>query len=334
MFNNFVNVYDLLKVVEKIKEGAWGKISSKLIRLGKSREKNIKDVWEHLEINLNDRPVHWWDLPKVRERWNYLISGNPSVDYIQYISNKYLAQRNSLTGLSLGCGPGFKELGWVETGKFNRIDAFDISENSIAYARRAAKEKGYGDILNYFVADVHKAEFKKYFYDIIFVEHSLHHFSSMKELLLKIKESLGKDGYFIINEFVGPSRFQWTHRQLQATDGVLALLPLRYRTLWNSTSIVSEVIKPSRLSMILSDPSEAVESASIMPLLREIFDVVEIKEYGGNILHLLFTGIAHNFISEDTKTTRILDFCFKTEDVFLSDDKVQSDFVVAICRNG
>ena len=69
-----------------------------------------------------------------------------------------------------------------------------------------------------------------------------------------------------------------------------------------------------------------------MPLLRELFNVIEERGYGGNILHLLFSGIAHHFLSEDAETQRLIHFLFEAEDLFLENKDIQSDFVLAICR--
>ena len=84
--------------------------------------------------------------------------------------------------------------------------------------------------------------------------------------------------------------------------------------------------------MILWDPSEAVESHRIIPLIREIFDIVEIKGYGGTVLHPLFSDIAQNFLSKDSETQHLLRMCFRVEDRLISSGELPSDFVVGICR--
>ena len=167
---------------------------------------------------------------------------------------------------------------------------------------------------------------------MILVEHSLHHFSPLEEILLRIKRWLKADGYFVVNEFVGPTRFQWTARQLEVINGLLSVLPAKYKRLFGTASIKVREINTSRLRMILRDPSEAVESAKIRPLLRKTFDVVESKEYGGAVLHLLFNGIAQNFLSGDAETQRWLELCFQVEDMLWASGEVESDFLVAVCR--
>jgi len=50
--------------------------------------------------------------------------------------------------------------------------------------------------------------------------------------------------------------------------------------------------------MFLVDPSEAVDSESILPSLHENFKVLEEKKIGGDILLILLKDIAHNFLDE------------------------------------
>ena len=58
-------------------------------------------------------------------------------------------------------------------------------------------------------------------------------------------------------------------------------------------------MRPSRLSMRLDDPSEAVESSDLMPALHRRFAILEEHPYG-SILHLALHGIARNFLAGTT----------------------------------
>jgi hypothetical protein len=67
--------------------------------------------------------------------------------------------------------------------------------------------------------------------------------------------------------------------------------------------------------MLRSDPSAAVESAAILPLLHQYFDVIEIKPYGGALLHVLFSGIGQNFLADDPVAQRRAQLCIEAEDL-------------------
>jgi hypothetical protein len=79
--------------------------------------------------------------------------------------------------------------------------------------------------------------------------------------------------------------------------------------------------------MVISDPSEAVESATILPLMQEHFALLEQKNYGGNLLTFILKDIAHHFNKPEAQNT--LQHLFKLEDDLLRQEQ-QSDFVFAV----
>jgi len=323
VFNNFVNVQDIYKVLKKS-----GKIPIILSKIIFGQRKLVKSKWAHTE----DLPTNWWDIPYVTRRRNQLVSGNAQVGYREYISKRYFGGNTEMHALSLGCGTGNKELEWVKLGKFSRIDAYDVSEERITFANSVAAYNGYDRKIYYKVGDVMDIEMNDNIYDIIFVDQSLHHFSPLEDILQRINRSLKWNGYLIVNEFVGPTRFQWSDRQLEVVNGLLTILPMKYKTLWESDDVKQSLHKPSILSMIMDDPSEAIESGKIMRLLHSIFNVVDLCAYGGNILHLLLSGIAHNFLSDDAETKKYLDIISMIEDQLIESGEMDSDFVVAVCK--
>ena len=325
MFNNLITFRDLLKLLRKIEQGEPDEILRKLLS---GRQERIKKSWEHT----SSPPTNWWDIPAVKGRWNHLISGNAQVDYYEYVYQKYLSGRKHLKALSPGCGTGGGDLRWAEFRVFDRIDAYDLSETRIQHAKDSACQRGYGNIINYRVSNILDVELRPDGYDVVYVDGALHHLSPLKGILVRINRSLKGDGYLFVNEFVGPTRFQWTDGQLEVINALLSILPIKYKTLWGSSSVKPRIRRPSRLSMILKDPSEAVESSRIMPLLHDTLNVVEVRKYGGAVLHMLFSGIAHHFLSEDCETQHLLRLCFRLEDLLMQSGDAQSDFAVVVCR--
>ncbi len=326
MLNNLINFRgDLLRTLERVKRGELSSIAAKLL---KSKNKRVISSWSFTDKT----PTSWVDIPEVAKRLNYLASGNSEVDYFKYFSKKYLATKKDLSILSLGCGCGERELKCAELGMFSKIDAYDISEDRINYANKNACEKGYGNIIRYKAADVNDIKSDENGYDVVLIEQSLHHFTPLKDILEKIKGFMRPGGYIILNEFVGPARFQWSDRQLEVIIGLLGVLPHEYRKKWKTNNLKKEVYRNGRLAMALFDPSEAVESSRIMPLMSEMFEPLEIRELGGTILMLLFNEIAHNFIKDDDKTKNLIKFCFEAEDILLKSEEIKSDMIVAIYK--
>jgi len=265
-----------------------------------------------------------------------LTTGDPNLDHITYVSQTYLSPLQPLHGLSLGCGTGKKELLWAGHCRYAQLDAYDISASRIAHARSQAQAAGHSEI-HYHAADIYQVDWPPAHYDVVSVDQSLHHFTPLEPLLLQIRRTLKPTGYLVASEFIGPTCFQWTDRQLEVINGVLAILPHKYRRRWSDERVKTRVYRPSLLSMMLGDPSEAVESARIVPLLEQYFGIVERRDYGGTILHTLFDDIAANFLGnggqeKDDDARRLLDLCFQIEDVLLELGDIQSDFALLVCK--
>lgn len=152
-----------------------------------------------------------------------------------------------MVGLSLGCGTGHRERKWMALCDFKALYGFNISPESIATANASIQNDQHKNILKYEVFDIYKMEFKQNYYDVIFAEQSLHHFAPMKKILHKISGALKRRGYLILNEFVGPRRFQWTSRQLNIANSVYNILPCQYTKHIVDGSSNKQLIRPSRL---------------------------------------------------------------------------------------
>lgn len=205
MFNNWINLREVPYLLQRLRREPQlsSKILSKLHLRSRSR---VLATWADTA-----RPaVNWWDIPLVQQRWNHMISGDAALDYHDYVSHKYWADRDGLIALSFGCGTGEKELRWAETKKFSRIDAYDLSAPRIEAAKQAAKESPTGDIVNFVAGDVYAIAMQEGGYDVMIGESSLHHFTPLETLLNRAHQFLKPGGYFIVNEFVGPTKFQWT----------------------------------------------------------------------------------------------------------------------------
>jgi hypothetical protein len=69
--------------------------------------------------------------------------------------------------------------------------------------------------------------------------------------------------------------------------------------------------------MFLIDPSEAVDSESIIPSIHRHFKIIEEKKLGWDITWLLFKDIAHNFLDDDKETKGLLRHIFEMEDEYM-----------------
>jgi 2-polyprenyl-3-methyl-5-hydroxy-6-metoxy-1,4-benzoquinol methylase len=322
MYGNLVNRHDAARLTRKLERMEVGRIMTKLRTRGEAR---VVAHWSNVDPSLQE----WWAIPAVQRRWNAFASGDPAVTFPEYVARTHLDGRRGLRALSLGCGTGGNEVNWARLGVFERIDGIDISPERIAVAQAEACRLGLGDVLRFTVADAHKLIRDHASYDVVLGLQSLHHFDRLDETMIFVRQLVRPDGLLVIDEFVGPTRFQWTDAQLAAANRLLPRLPQERRRTVDGR-LKRRVIRPSRLSMILDDPSEAVDASRLMPAVRQNFDVVEERPYGGTVLHIALSGIAHNFRDDDDATRALLEMCFAAEDEVLAG--IGHDFVFAVCR--
>ena len=132
----------------------------------------------------------------------------------------------------------------------------------------------------------------------------------------------------MFNEFVGPSRFQWSDLQLELMNRLLEVLPERHRR----AAPFERVVRPELEEMKVRDPSESVRSAEILPLLEDHFEIVEHKPYGGTLLHILLSHLMPAFDLEDERELSILRLMFLYERTLIRHGVLPSDFVCVVAR--
>jgi hypothetical protein len=80
------------------------------------------------------------------------------------------------------------------------------------------------------------------------------------------------------------------------------------------------------------DPSEAIRSAEIVPLLKMYFDILEYRPFGGALLHMLLSGITGNFEESDPKDRALLDILAIMEQSLEDAGAIESDFAIIVVR--
>ena len=260
----------------------------------------------------------FWIIPEIRCRWNEKCTGNPNIEYEDYVVSKYFSKSKGLKMLSVGCGTGARERKFAKYPNFNLIEGVDMSEKQIDEARNHASDLKLNNI-KYIVGDFTTHIFEHSTYDVILFNSSLHHFKDIHNILqTKVLPLLKDGGYLLIFEYVGPKRLQWTKQQLEFANKLLTDLPLKYKIRFNSKSIKRRIYRPGLFRMLLVDPSEAIDSDSIIPSIHNHFKIIEERKIGWDISHLLFKDIAHNFLNNDKETQKLLSYLFDKEDEYLS----------------
>jgi SAM-dependent methyltransferase len=298
-----------------------------------SRERDAAEVWSEEPAPVAPgRERQWTQLAQVRELINRRISGDPAVDGYMYFLRTRLADRLPVdAALTIGCGEGALERGLAGHSFAARHDAIDVAPGAVERAAAAARHAGL-DHLRYRVANADSLELEPGSYDVVLGVQAVHHVEKLEHLFGQVAIALRPGGFLFLDEFVGPSRFQWSTRQLEVVDGLLSALPERLRRSLADGRVRRRALRPTVAEVRATDPSEAARSGEILSVLSESFEVVEVRPYGGTVLHLLLDDLAGNFVREGSAGREILAAIADLEWALVSSGDLPSDFAVVVAR--
>ncbi|MHC4851246.1 MAG: class I SAM-dependent methyltransferase [Planctomycetota bacterium] len=233
--------------------------------------------------------------------------------------------------LVLGCGDGALERTIAKRGLAQDILGLDVSKRAIGHARKQAHKDGYPGI-QYSTADLNCPPDGLGTFDLVFAPSSIHHIREL-EVLFDWVAGIVPKGLLVLQEYVGPSRFQWPQKQREIAQGVLSLIPEFYRRLPDGTHKES-IWAPTAEDVAGGDPTEAVRSAEILPLLEERFEVVRRLDHGGAVAMPVLHDIARNFHHENHESLVLLQFILHIDDLLLREGVLDTNFSDVIVRPG
>ncbi|MBZ0256241.1 class I SAM-dependent methyltransferase [bacterium] len=277
----------------------------------------------------------WLESPLIYRRVNLQISGHPDVDCLGYIKQKYFRKPAKL-GLNVGCGHGELEQLLVKRGLVETMHGFDVSSGAVEAAKKAAEKAGLADRIQYFVADANHLDDAPLAqeYDVAYGFMALHHIVDLEACLDGIRRRLKPGGILIANEFVGPYRFQWTDKQLDIANQLLQCFPVELtRNIREPEKLKREVERPSIKFMKKYMAFESVCSDRIVKALHDRYEILEQKNYGGTILHILFEAIMGNFKEETNREhAALVRMASACEETLLKHGGLEHDHTFMICK--
>ena len=317
MLNDLIFFDDFVELYIKLHQRGLRFILSKFTY--KRDKRTISSFSDHFEH------ANWWVIPYLKLHRNYLISGDPHIEYEQYVTQKYFGDTNNKRLVSFGCGAGSHEILFAKLNPDLKVEGYDISKSLIETAQNKAKSASLHN--TYFeTRSIYNIELEENSIDYLLFNASLHHFKDINNLVTKtLFPALKRDGLFIINEYVGPNRLIFPASQIDFCNICLNEIPLAFRKILKLNRFKTRCYRAGKLRMILSDPSECVDSESIIPVLRSKFREIEFVELGGNILAPTLKHIAHHFIDKEEGIIKDL---INKEKKYLESNS--SDFVFAI----
>ena len=265
---------------------------------------------------------YWNDLEIVVKYKNKLATGNENVSWIGDILTRFKEYLPFDDVLIVGCGNGWLERQLYDLGIGKHFDAFDMSEKYI----NEAKELKQSRAIDYFLDDINsmsKIEDEKY--DSVFNFAVLHHVTEVDNALKKLARCLKTNGLMFNEEYVGPARNQYSDQHLKHMLEIMSDLPEKFRT-------KVKFLRPP-LENFRVEPSEAIHSDLILPLIPKYFDIVYQRNLNGGVAYQLL----HNNIQEfeddsNTESVKWLEYLLKQDVNYTDEGKVPILFWYGVCK--
>jgi len=290
----------------------------------------VAGIWDN---QASDAFVHalerrsWTGVPAVHANHNYLVTGSREVYWVDWLRERYFPGGEVGDVLSLGCGNGHVDRLFAERGFVMRsLCGLDISPAASQRAEELSKTVALAPVVRYAAVDLNRHRLPLAAYDFIYFYQSLHHVEALEHVLDGCRKALRPGGRLLVNEYVGPSRFQWTPQQERLANQQLATLPPALRRDLSSGGLKDAIHRPTVAEMIANDPSEAVRSAEIEPALRDRFGVEAQWNWGGTVNHLVFQEIAGNFDPANPMHNDHVERLIADENRWIAEGALPSDF--------
>src|SRR4051812_33765513 len=177
------------------------------------------------------QPTHtsWMEDPAIREYVNQSIGGTTSSWPINWLVD-WLNGRRFERALSIGCGTGALERDLIRREMCGSVDAFDGSVVSLHVAREEAQRAGMGSRIRYFAMDFNEPVLARNGYDAVFFHQSAHHVRKLEKIFRAVLHALEPGGILYLDEYIGPSRHEWTMEGIAVQQSIYQALPEELRT--------------------------------------------------------------------------------------------------------
>jgi len=263
-------------------------------------------------------PTFWMAHPLCRRAINRRISGSPHEWSLDWFKRCY-AQTPFKRGISWGAGLGAFERNIIRACIAQEVDAFDISPVSLDEARREAAKEGVRGI-HYQIGNFNDPDVRPGLYEICFFHASLHHIFALERMFRRLAVGLKGRAVIYVDEFVGPSRGHWTAQDLALPQAILDMVP-------DTAKVASKIAAPIEVN----DPSESIRSGELEKFLRDFFDVIEWRPYGGQIVDVVLPCIRHDW-ANSPEGHRYIQAMLDVEEAELVRDASTTHHVVFVGR--
>jgi SAM-dependent methyltransferase len=244
----------------------------------------IAEKWNSQSRRPRKKRSNYWQFPEIVGALNMKVCGESLPGVSQGMAKRLSRMGRFARAVSVGCGTATKERNLLLAGIVERFDLFDLADVRLAQAQRMLTSANLDGRVT-LTCDNAFRERPQEIYDLVYWQSSLHHMLDAYAAVQWSYEALKPGGVFAMWEYTGPTRWQWTERNLENVNAFRRSLPPKLRP-ENLT-----IKRPSIAHMMKRDPSEAADSANILPAVAVAFPHAEVIDLGGALYIFGLGGI-------------------------------------------
>lgn len=229
----------------------------------------------------------WMGEEAVRRSINQSVIGSPDCWPIEWLQTRVPSPFES--AVSLGCGEGALERDLLSKGLCKSVLGIDISNAALKLAEARAQAAGLAGVM-YQRGDLNALKLPAATFDAAFFHQSLHHAEDLDACLSATAAALRPGALIYLDEYVGPSRGEWSARLIKDASDLFSQLPASVR---RSRSL--------ELPVDWRDPTEAVRSSHILAAVSRHFTILDRRDYGGNYLSVIHPHLRLDHLTADER---------------------------------
>ena len=284
-----------------------------------SINEKIGSHWSSVAKESVELRVRWWQSPHIIRHINEKIAGSPLEGFAQGLTQRAKEMAGDCCpfsrGVSVGCGNGQKEITLIRQGLVSSFELYELSEVRVEQGRKLARDLGVEDRVNFYIGDAFEIVKDIESFDFVHWNNSLHHMLDVEASIKWSYNVLSKGGMFYMDDYVGPSRFQWSDKMLEMVSKVRGVLPENYLVNPRSPDklLPKQINRPKVEELMQIDPSEAADSERILYFVNQYFPKAEVTLTGGVVYHLALSDVLHNF--DESRDRHLLDLLMIIDDL-------------------
>jgi SAM-dependent methyltransferase len=302
----------------------------------RSVDDQIADHWDSRTAAGHAGRINWWQSTLIREHVNRLVAGRPFKRISQgllHTVREHVGDRTFDLGVSVGCGVGNKEMALIREGLVQRFDLYELSPARIDRGRQLATDLGLEDRVQFRREDAFEAVSAESV-DFVHWNNSLHHMLDVDAAVAWSRRVLKPLGLFYMDDFVGPTRWQWSDKSVDLGNRIREILPEKYlrNPLYpahGSALLERTVQRRSREWVAQQDPSEAADSGRIIESVRRHFPNAQVTLTGGVVYHMTLPHMLDNFDEDDEYDRTLLRLLMLIDELCIELPGMESHYAVA-----